>query len=202
MCHHSSNYIPGMNINGDQSTQDVSCKFRKLSTNQGCQFVQVLGKTKYKVFHYSFSRSCPVFAFCSKVNEISLFLLKRAKRTCPQKTSTLSRVSFLTRSHFVRFLSLGLVLISEKNNNTLVVYMTIFFRSEANSFPGSVRFRGKEREGLWVRVCFVTTAAFVTLRNRLYKKQNVRMRMKGSPSSLARSLDIQDVNEIKGFKEV
>ena len=106
-----------------------------------------------------------------------LFLLKRAKRTCPQKISTLSRVSFLTRSHFVRFLSLGLVLISEKNNNTLVVYMTIFFRSEANSFPGSVRFRGKEREGLWVRVCFVTTNAFVTLRNRLYKKQNVRMRM-------------------------
>ena len=46
MCHHSSNYIPGMNINGDQGTQDVSCKFRKLSTNQGCQFVQVLGKTK------------------------------------------------------------------------------------------------------------------------------------------------------------
>lgn len=177
MCHHSSNYIPGMNINGDQSTQDVSCKFRKLSTNQGCQFVQVLGKTKYKVFHYSFSRSCPVFAFCSKVNEISLFLLKRAKRTCPHKISRLSRVSFLTRSHFVRFLSLGLVLISEKNNNTLVVYMTIFFRSEANSFPGSVRFRGKEREGLWVRVCFVTTPAFVTLRNRLYKKQNVRMRM-------------------------
>ena len=141
MCHHSINYIPGMNINGDQSTQDVSCKFRKLSTNQGCQFVQVLGKTKYKVFHYSFSLSCPVFAFCSKVNEMSLFLLKPAKRTCPQKISTLSRVGFLTRSHFARSLSLGLFLISEENNSTLV-YMTIFFRSEAKSFPGSVRFRG------------------------------------------------------------
>ena len=82
MCHHSSNYIPGMNINGDQSTQDVSCKFRKLSTNQGCQFVEVLGKTKYKVLHYAFSLSCPVFAFCSKVIEMSLFLWKIAKRTC------------------------------------------------------------------------------------------------------------------------
>ena len=82
MCHHSSNYIPGMNINGDQSTQDVSCKFRKLSTNQGCQFVEVLGKTKYKVSHYSFSLSCRVFAFCSKVIEMSLFLLKIEKRTC------------------------------------------------------------------------------------------------------------------------
>lgn len=177
MCHHSSNYIPGMNINGDQSTQDVSCKFRKLSTNQGCQFVQVLGKTKNKVCHYSFSLSCPVFAFCSKVNEMSLFLIKRAKRTCRQKISTLSRVGFLTRRHFARSLSLGLFLISEKNNNTLVVYMTIFFRSEVNSFPGFARFRGKEREGLWVRVCFVTTLAIVTLRNRLYKKQNVGMRM-------------------------
>ena len=176
MCHHSSNYIPGMNINGDQSTQDVSCKFRKLSANQCCQFVQVLGKTKYKVPHYSSSLSCAVFAFCSKVNEMSLFLIKRAKRTCRQKIPTLSRVGFLTRSHFARFLSLGLFLISAKNNSTLLVYMTIF-RSEANSFPGSVRFRGKEREGLWVRVCFVTTPAFVTLRNRLYKKQNVRMRM-------------------------
>ena len=177
MCNHSSNYIPGMNINGDQSTQDVSCKFRKLSTNQGCQFVQVLGKTKYKVFNYSFSLSSPVFAFCSKVNEMSLFLLKRAKRTCQQKISTLSRVGFLTRSHFARSLSLGLFLIPEKNNNTLVVYMTIFFRSEVNSFLGSARFRGREREGLWVRVCFITIPAFVTPRNRLYKKQNVRMRM-------------------------
>ena len=127
MCHHSSNYIPCMNINGDQSTQDVSCKFRKLSTNQGCQFVQVLGKTKYKVFHYSFSLFCPVFAFCSKVNDMSLFLLKRAKSTCPQKISTLSQVGFLTRNHFARSLSLGLFLISEKHNNTLVVYMTFFF---------------------------------------------------------------------------
>lgn len=177
MCHHSSNYIPGMNINGDQSTQDVSCKFRKFSTNQGGQFVQVLGKTKYKVCHYSFSLSYSVFAFCSKVNEMSLFLIKHAKRTCRQKISTLSRVGFLTRSHFARILSLGLFLISEKNNNTLVVYMAIFFRSEANSFPGSARFRGRKREGLWVRVCFMTIPAFVTLRDRLYKKQNVRMRM-------------------------
>ena len=148
MCHHSSNYIPGMNINGDQSTQDVSCKFRKLSTNQGCQFVQVLGKTKYKVFHYSFSRSCPVFAFCSKVNEISLFLLKRAKRTCPQKISTLSRVSFLTRSHFVHFLSLGLVLISEKNNNTLVVYMTIFFSFRSKLVPRIRSLQRKRKRGI------------------------------------------------------
>ena len=177
MCHHSSNYIPGMNINGDQSTQDVSCKFRKLSTNQCCQFVQVLGKKKYKVFHYSSSLSCPVFAFCSKVNEMSLFLLKRAKGRGRQKISTLPRVGFLTRGHFARFLSLGLFLISEKNNNTLVVYMTVFFRSESKSFPGSARFRGRERERLWVRVCFITVPAFVTLSNRLYKKQNVRMRM-------------------------
>ena len=167
MCHHSSNYIPGMNINGDQSTQDVSCKFRKLSTNQCCQFVQVLGKTKYKVFHYSSSLSCPVFAFCSKVNEMSLFLLKSAKRKCRQKISTLSRVGFLTRSHFARFLSLSLFLISAKNNSTLLVYMTLFFCSEANSFPGSARFRGREREGLWVRICFMTIPAFASLRNRL-----------------------------------
>ena len=144
MCHHSSNYIPGMNINGDQSTQDVSCKFRKLSTNQCCQFVQVLGKTKYKVFHYSSSLSCPVFAFCSKVNQMSLFLLKSAKRKCQQKISTLSRVGFLTRSHFARFLSLGLFLISAKNNSTLLVYMTIFFSFRSKLVP---RLRSLQRKG-------------------------------------------------------
>ena len=144
MCHHSSNYIPGMNINGDQSTQDVSCKFRKLSTNQCCQFVQVLGKTKYKVFHYSLSVSCRVFAFCSKVNEMSLFLLKRARK----RHVTLSRVGFLTRSHFARSLSLGLFLISEKNNNTLVVYMTIFFSFRSKLVPRIRSFQRKGKRGI------------------------------------------------------
>ena len=148
MCHHSSNYIPGMNINGDQSTQDVSCKFRKFSTNQGGQFVQVLGKTKYKVCHYSFSLSCFVFAFCSKVNEMSLFLIKRAKRTCRQKISTLSRVGFLTRSHFARILSLGLFLISEKNNNTLVVYVAIFFSFRDKLVPRIRSLQRKEKRGI------------------------------------------------------
>lgn len=148
MCHHSSNYIPGMNINGDQSTQDVSCKFRKFSTNQGGQFVQVLGKTKYKVCHYSFSLSCSVFAFCSKVNEMSLFLIKHAKRTCRQKISTLSRVGFLTRSHFARILSLGLFLISEKNNNTLVVYKAIFFSFRGKLVPRIRSLQRKEKRGI------------------------------------------------------
>ena len=46
--HHSCNYVPCMNINGDQSTQNVSCQFRKFTTNQCCKLVQILSKKQTK----------------------------------------------------------------------------------------------------------------------------------------------------------
>lgn len=91
MCHHSSNYIPGMNINGDQSTQDVSCKFRKLSTNQCCQFVQVLGKTKYKVFHYSLSLSSRLRILLESERDVSFSIETRKTHVPVENIDTFAR---------------------------------------------------------------------------------------------------------------